>query len=195
MVVNSTCSNRAVQAHILVCLVQSASQETRYSSSSIELQVKVAYHRIAYLCEAHFDLPTLLFRRLRAATGEHVCRSPFCSPRSWSVWFRRELVLLLAIPVNLEMQCPTSAMQRNRAFCTRVGSLPVTSRSHGQMDNCNLSIMIYIYRSSDFSPRNKIWCLTSHSAIICSVVIETSFIHCHMPHMGMRCWAFTIAQQ
>ena len=74
-------------------------------SLSKELQAKDTQHRITYLYEAHVDnleSQLLLFRRLRTATGEYVCRSLFCSARFRNAWFSLELVPLLAVSVSHE---------------------------------------------------------------------------------------------
>ena len=63
----------------------------------------------------------LPFRRIQAATSEHVCRSPFCPERFQNHQFSLELAPLLAVSVSHELQRQTSALQRNKAFLGQRG--------------------------------------------------------------------------
>ena len=86
------------------------------------------------------------------AFGPRLCLSIFVLSHALpNVWFSLELVLLLAMSVSHEMQCQTSGLQRNKAFCTGVDWLLVNSRSyahtHARTDKCNLSIVDIVITS------------------------------------------------
>ena len=138
-------------------LIQSASQETRYSFAR---KAKDTQHRIACLYEAYMDnlgSQPLLFRHRRAAVGECVCRSSFCPTHFQNIWFSLELVLLLAMSVDVVPDFRFAA-KRSILHWDRLASseLPLVrtharthAHTHARTDKCNLSIKMHWLRSTD----------------------------------------------
>ena len=85
-----------------------------------------------------------LFVIFTVATRKYVCRSLFCPPRFYNPQFNLEFIMsLLAVSVSHELQCQTSALQRNKSFCD---SLPVNSRSYGRTHaRTDVVLLVYIH--------------------------------------------------
>ena len=66
-----------------------------------------------------------------------------------------------------------AVLQRNRAFCAGVGSLPVTPPPHAQTDNCNFSIFIPATGGRSTRPVGGAKCVT-HSWM--AVAVPSSII-------------------
>ena len=198
MVVKPTCSNVWFQ----VCtrtfwqamrLVQSTSQETRYSCSLFALKnsgYKTSSTESPTSTEHTWTISNprqmSLFRRLQTTTGEYICRSLFCCIRFWNAPFSMELAPLLAASESHEMSVRLWLCREMELFApgsARFRWPPVKTgqdrRTDGQMDNCNFSIKIVWYKSVPF------WLSHSHIYVTRDVilaVVDVMFVRTYIEH-------------